>query len=493
MPALPTRFSLADPSNLTAKISLWAAISLAILLVKFGFHEMWKDEWQAWLMARDMGWGELTASLYYEGHPALWYSYLKIWTGISGILNLAEDVALQLAHTLVIIAALGVFIVKFRLPLWVKILLLLGYFFFFEYGIVNRGYALVMLLAFSVAASLEAVDRKPFKLAALLFLLCQTEVFGVLMGGAFFFYLLLEKGFFKTPIEVIKQATVLKLGAGLLLGILVFVLSVFPRGEKEALSQAYTSAPFSAANLGEAFQGQLANTYLIGLIPDTNVFGVTALGIGLSFIVLFAISYLFWQEKKVLLTWLLFTLVYFLFGAGIYPGGVRQWGMGFLFFVICLQLWAFKKPQINPAKMAILLAIIAFQAYYNGLALSKEFQFPFSQAKSAAQFIQQNVPENVPIVAINKFAAAPVIGYAGRKFYEMPEGVEFSYFKWLQKIYLPTEAELRLFAKFKNVGGIIIISDKQLPSQRYPTVQLWESFDGFNLKNENYYLYALKR
>jgi hypothetical protein len=308
-----------------------------------------------------------------------------------------------------------------------------------------------------------------------------------------FFYFLLEKGIFKQPFEALKRKATLVQGAGLALGVLVFVLSVYPRGEKEALSQAYAAAPFSAANMGEAFQGQLANTYLIGAIPDTNVFGVSALGIALSFLLVGAISFLFWENKKVLLAWGAFTLVYFLFGAGIYPGGVRQWGMGFVFFVICLHLMANEKGSLQPARSFILLAILAFQIYYNGLALNKEVQFPFSQAKNAAQFIQENVPANVPVVAINKFAAAPVIGYAGRKFYELPDGVEFSYFKWLEKIYLPPEEELRLFAKFKKVGGIVIISDKQLPPERYPNARLWQSFDGFNLKNENYYLYALQR
>jgi hypothetical protein len=59
---------------------LMTLVALAMLLLKFQYHELWKDEWQAWLMARDMGWGELLGSLYYEGHPALWYLYLKVWT-----------------------------------------------------------------------------------------------------------------------------------------------------------------------------------------------------------------------------------------------------------------------------------------------------------------------------------------------------------------------------------------------------------------------------
>lgn len=47
-------------------------------------------------------------------------------------------------------------------------------------------------------------------------------------------------------------------------------------------------------------------------------------------------------------------------------------------------------------------------------------------------------------------------------FNELPDGVEFSYFRWVDKVYLPTETELKLFAQFKGVGGIVTISPKPL-------------------------------
>ena len=86
-----------------------------------------------------------------------------------------------------------------------------------------------------------------------------------------------------------------------------------------------------------------------------------------------------------------------------------------------------------------------------------------------------------------------VIGYAGRKFYELPDGVEFSYFRWVDKVYLPTETELKLFAQFKGVGGIVIISPKPLDAERFPSAKLWQKFDQENYKKENYYLYFMAR
>jgi hypothetical protein len=85
---------------------LWLLLLTGIAVVKLFFHELWKDEWQAWLMARDMPWDTLIQSLYYEGHPALWYLYLKVWTLIGGGLGMADDVALSLSHLLIVAIAL---------------------------------------------------------------------------------------------------------------------------------------------------------------------------------------------------------------------------------------------------------------------------------------------------------------------------------------------------------------------------------------------------
>ena len=89
--------------------------------------------------------------------------------------------------------------------------------------------------------------------------------------------------------------------------------------------------------------------------------------------------------------------------------------------------------------------------------------------------------------------AGLTLSAAERNFYALPEGEEFSYFKWTEKIYIPPQQELFLFADFKKVGGIIIISYQALDPNRYPNAKLWQTFDDFNLKNENYYIYTFQK
>jgi len=240
-----------------------------------------------------------------------------------------------------------------------------------------------------------------------------------------------------------------------------------------------------------AFQGIFTNTFLIGVLPDTQVFGVTVAGLGLSGLVLVALHGLFWQERRVWAVFMVGMAVCWLFFGLIYVGGVRQWGTVMVFFIGCLHLWSLAAPRIHWPRVAILLGILAAQIFYCGTAVVKEIHHPFSNAQSAGAFIKKNVPVGVPVVAINPFDATPVLGYAGRKFYALPEGEPFSYFRWLDKVYLPPEQELLLFAAFKKVGGLVVVSGKPLDVNRYPNMQLWKSFDGYSIKNENCYLYTL--
>jgi hypothetical protein len=164
--------------------------------------------------------------------------------------------------------------------------------------------------------------------------------------------------------------------------------------------------------------------------------------------------------------------------------------MGFVFFISLLEI---RNIDFRKEWLASLLLSISgfFNMIYGMKAMREEVRLPFTNAEKTGLFIKEKVPVRVPVVAINKFEATPVIGYAERKFYELPDGVEFSYFRWVDRIYLPSENELKLFGKFKGVGGIIVLSPKPLDTERYPSIQLWQKFDTLNYKKENYYIYTL--
>lgn len=449
---------------------------IAAAVIKFQFHELWKDEWQAWLVARDMSLSQLFGFLNYEGHPALWYLYLKPWTLLVSVVR--EDLLLGLAHMAALSVSTFLLFRNQSLHLAEKLALALTYFLFFEYGIVNRGYILVILTALFFIHSLP--KQKTYAMAAALFLLCQTEVYGTLMALVMMFYLIWQEGWQK------HKTNSIALGAGLL----AFVISVYPRGNEDDFSRAYVQGGFSFEKLQLAFQGMLGNTFGIGLFTDTSFGGNSVLGTLLGIIALGLTTYLFAGNKKLQITWLLAAAGFVLFSTLIFNGGVRQWGMLFVLFMLLRLLQC--QASIPARWQTFAMVILCLPPILHNLkAISQDIKLPFSNAKAAGAFITQKIPENVPIVSLNKFETAAAAAYAGRKMYELPTGTPFTYFHWLQKVYVPTQTELILFARYKKVTGLIIVSNKPIDDRRFPMLKLWKNFTDENFKSEDYFFYVL--
>lgn len=454
----------------------WMISVLLLIYLKFFVHELWKDEWQAWFVAKDKNILEVFSFLNYEGHPALWYLYLKPFAWIYSFLPLQEEYILSFAHLLPAIAVFYIFWKKFEIPDLVKSLFTFSYFFIFEYGLVNRGYILVILFLFLAVFYLQKDNLK--LLAISLFLLCQTEVFGVFMAAALGAYLLLN--------NVKKYAVPLQY---LTIGGILFVISVYPR-ESGHIARTQGKILSFGDRIFTSVQGNITNAFLPGVTDDTAVFGWTIFGMILTILMLVLFVYLFKNYKQIWVPLLLVILMSTGFSLFFFVGGIRQWGMMFVFFVALLSLApiAFYQKKAN----IFLLSLIGLvQSIYGLTAVYQDITLPFTNAKETGLFILEKIPEKVPIVAINKFEITPVIGYAKRKFYELPSGEPFSYFKWVEKIYMPTQEELRLFAKFKNVGGLVIISPKRLDPGRFSEATLGKEFTTKNIKNENYFIYTL--
>lgn len=468
--------------NLRALV--WLVFIIVHAFIKISYHELWKDEWQAWFVAKDKSISEIFSFLYYEGHPALWYLYLKMFTLFSSLVS--PEWIIEFAHWLTVAAGLYILFLKLRLPVVLGILGALSYFMFFEYGVVNRGYFLVILFSFwaSYLINMERYDDKT--LAAVLFLLCQTEVYGVFIALALGLWIIMAQ-YRGTIIQNLKSPVIV----GIISGLLIFVISVFPRTAGHVARTQGKTLTMTDQVL-TSIQGNLSNTYFIGSTPDTFAYGWDYVGLLLSVCALVGLGLIFRKDKKLLVTYLAFLIMMIGFSIFFFTGGVRQWGIGFVFLFTMLGIRGFDWKQDKIAGIVIVIFCL-MAGVHNLKAVKKEVRLPFTNAKAAGQFIKEKIPSKVPVVAINKFEATPVIGYAGRKFFELPDGVEFSYFRWVDKIYIPTESELKLFAQYKGVGGLVLISPKPLEADRFPNAKLWQKFDEENYKKENYYLYTLAK
>lgn len=187
----PTALLRAMPGKLKRCFSFeWTILGIFTALLAFttAHHEMWRDELQAWLIARDShSLSQLFHLLHYEGHPALWYLLLWIPAHLS-----PNPAGMQVVNSLIAVALAWVVLSARTLPASVRVLILFSFFVFYQYGVTARSYELAFLLLFAAARCLTGGQRQRNLAIFLLALSLNTHAFAApvavaLAAWAFYF------------------------------------------------------------------------------------------------------------------------------------------------------------------------------------------------------------------------------------------------------------------------------------------------------------------
>lgn len=151
-------------------LALLAYVGINLFLLSR--HENWRDEAQAWQIAKNLGLGGLFAQLRYEGHPCLWYLILMPFAKLGlpfscmGLISLAF---MSVAAWLVLKKA------PFSWP--VKLVLVFGSFFVYYYPVISRSYSLIPPLLAVLAVLYPCRKEKGILYGAALAALTQTHVY----------------------------------------------------------------------------------------------------------------------------------------------------------------------------------------------------------------------------------------------------------------------------------------------------------------------------
>ena len=115
---------------------LWAVIVIFL----FSRHENWRDEAQAWLMARDLDIPGLIAQMKYEGHPCLWHLILMPFAKLGFPYETTNIIS-------IVITAIAVALIlwKAQFPSWLRIVFIFGSAFLYHMPVVSRSYCLIPL------------------------------------------------------------------------------------------------------------------------------------------------------------------------------------------------------------------------------------------------------------------------------------------------------------------------------------------------------------
>ena len=417
-------------------------------------HEMWRDELQAWLIATgSASLGDLFQNIKYEWHPALWYLSLYLLSRLS-----CEPTVMQVFHILLATAGIYLFTRFAPFTKLQKLCFAFGYFPFYEYGVISRGYviALVCLLAF---CALQGRTRKhPLVQACALALLANSSIYGAMIAFAFGIYLAVDWLTVVRAKEGSEKSRIL-------------LLSLFIVGLGVATSIVQVMRP-----LDSSFQVRERITERTTSIKATEI-GKTFTAVERSYVPIPKQGLHFWNTNFLepdrprvqrllsigllgLAAWMLFptpvTLVVYAVATvellafthvtqyGIQPfGGVRHCGHLFLVLVGCLWISLSRvgaadraPPRIAlfslPKAMSVGMVTVLFAAHVIAglLAVRLDLQYPFSASKDVAQFLKEHHMTDMFMIGSIDYAASSVAGYLNRALYYAEEDRVGTFVVW---------------------------------------------------------------
>lgn len=495
---------------------------LAFVVVGFfgiWHHELWRDEVHSAMIAfESQSLGDLVQRKAYEGHPLMWYlliyalkQFTSDWFAVS---------VLQLS-----LAAVAAAIVLFKAPfrVWERMLIVFGYFFLFEYGILARNYAIELIFLFGVCAAypLRQTAKGQFLIALLLFFLMQTNFYGLLLGTLLSVFIAWE---LVPPLvrerEWLPLSKVLVRAAlPILSGIALSFWSIQPPSDSGV-------APYPIA-LMNLFYG--ISTIWKGFVPiphfSINFWNTNFLDIKdfkynshiqtLCLVPLLMALSRFWAGHRALryLFWI-GVLIMTLFVAFRYSGAMRHYGHFYLWFLVCL--WLQRLTPIDKQTSPKIPPSVSWQKFNNWvdnnffktliaghvgaamIALSIDAIFPFSNGKMMSTYIKKNESRYPFIVAYQDYSAESYLAYLHRSAYcpiirDSFYYVIFNEKRLEEKFYLPLLATIQEDFEPRLDSVLFITSLSMKDSLYYLPLQPLDSFPKTIVEDEQYFLYKFKK
>ncbi len=431
-------------------------------------HEIWRDEAQAWLIARDStSLLDLYAHTRYEGHPILWHACLFLitrWTH--------NPLAMQVFHLLLAVGSVVLIVKKSPFSIVQKGLLSFSYLLFYEYSIISRNYAIgvFLILLFCVFYA----RRKPayWLLALVLALIANANAFGFLISLTLASVMLLRlrseskpsqaaggRHILRVPIDrALPTLAILIVGWGCSLAQLTRTVAL-PKTDSP-LEVAQAPGSLSAIEMNQVEQAIALINKVTGLVDPfarsyfpmirfkmhfwtthllTDPEGIGRIGgleVGNLIAVTLAAAIVFWTLKALsktpLYLWLYLSasLSLYSFFVLVYRGSTRH--NGHLMIVLIVSLWLatwstrrkearlqdFSSRARRPIVGGLLLTtLLLFQCVSGVQAYAIDMIYPFSASRAIAQYIQTHQLEDLPLFAQNGRLMTGLISYLETKAY----------------------------------------------------------------------------
>ncbi len=486
-------------------------VFLCVSLINILNHEMWGDELQSWLIAKN---SSSLANLFHnaryeEGHPKFWCLCLYFLSRFTD-----QPIIMQIFHLLIATATIYIFARFSPFTRLQKILFSFGYFPLYEYGTISRSYAFGTLFIFGFCAAFRTRIRKYLLPVCLLFMLTQTSVYGLIIAilcGSMLAYEYFTQDYLREASINRRMQLAICLSI-LILGILCSILQLIPPSDSGVSVAELWMVNLKIENIPRTF-----STVWTSYIPipkldyhfwNTNILTSQRLRGWLSCFLL-SLSLLFFRKKPI-------PLFFYLFGTGailvftnfMYFGSLRHHGHLFIIFIASLwisnyypdqefRLWPVNKlnNSFDRYKNIFVVLLLATHVVAGLFASAMDWVHPFSASKAVANFIKDRGMENMVILGYPDTTASAVSGYLNRMLY-YPSGNRFGSFiifepYWNRKV---SEEEVlrraeQLMVDRKSDLLLLLHSGLKNPTD---SIAMLKEFNESIVEDETFFLYLMR-
>lgn len=396
---------------------------LAINAVLLYLHEPWRDEAQAWLIARDVPLLQIPAHMRYEGHPCLWHLILAPFAKLG-----MPYLTINFISLIVMVIAATLLLFRSRMPTIVKAIVLFSVVCTYFYPVIARSYCLIPPLLFGSAYCFKERWEHPFRYTLMIALLIQTHALMVIT--AFFMCLCLLVECILQYREK-RERSILIIGAKALslplISVVLFGCQMIGASDSSAFPVYLTGIP---ELIGAITQG--TERKFPALFGKSFILGVACV----LLIVLLCFIYILrsWSAEK----WTAFIVVsgtivgHSLFYALVYGPSIQRKLL--MPLVMVWGIWILEESQkekivkILQGVVCVILIVITFALFPE---VGNDMLNSYSGGREAGTWAYNNVPKDAIIICDNQALCLAAVPYLHQRYYlDAATGKEASYAKW---------------------------------------------------------------
>ena len=406
---------------------------LVLLGVTIARHEMWRDEVQAWMIARSShSIGDVLHNIRFEGHPALWYLVLF---PISK-LNRAPE-TMQVLEFVIAAANVGLVLKYAPFSKLQKALFCGGYYVIFDYGTISRNYSIGFLFVTITCVIASSRHRWPW-CGVPLALLALTSAFSSFVAVGLLLGLIVDEVVrHRRGERAVRLSRVVVAGALALAALAAAYKEASPRGDagtyrawKVSFDSGLAGTSMSAVTRALAPLPKLQRAFW-----STSLFdGHTAIVAVVGFLLVAGIAWSLRRRPGACVIWVSICafVVLFLYSKIQYGNASRY--NGHIFLGLMAALWL--APTMvrmgddetdARARRSLWTAILVLQLVAGMFAVATDIRYPFSDGRRVADYIDRQHLSGAVIIGVPDRTTLTVAAYLDRDLY-YPNGRRFGQF-----------------------------------------------------------------